>query len=655
MPLKHTPPRRSPRLQPSNCGADSCSIPAGTIEDLKMDPTTIYEPSMQTTSTNHAAGTTVVHPSATACTATAAIATTTVYAATTATSSASIYTDCSIAAQNLVSTPIVASDTARKVINAEASNVAPVSSHIAAAIEMPPSSVSLSTVSATTNALTPPYLISAIEVTRSEPLLTLADASADKINTIRGQIANLQRQLSEALRQTSAGSIPAISETDDNMPPSSISQDQSRSHPYIMPPQHAADASQQINAAMPLLGSLQQLPTTLSSFLSTTSMPSIVRPGCAHPLGVGAVQSWSQPTSQPLHQSVMMSQPHMMPTMQQLPEAALRLQQPPTAAPLLMSQSTSQPFMQYTAQQRPLSTSQLQIAADYQPPPHSVPTSRPHVMPSMQILPQMPSVSQQFPQSTPHSLQYQMIAQMPKRIQDLPEFCGCVEEWPMFLSAYQHSTAAYQYNNFENCLRLQKALRGEAKESVRSLLIHPDNVGSVMEQLQFQYGRPELIIYTQLQQIREISAISEGAVEKLVPFAVKVQNFAAFFKTANAYQHLMNPTLMNELVQKLPMSKRLEWAQFGATLGRLPNVSDFANWMTTVANLIRSVQNPLRFQNEPKKKTVLHASDNVPAQLKCPVCNSERKIVECKKFVAMKVPSRWQEAKSMQLYFLACC
>ena len=236
MPLKHTPPRRSPRLQPSNCGDDSSSIPAGTIEDLKMDPTTIYEPSMQTTSTNHAAATTVVHPSATACTATAAIATTTVYAATTATSSANIYTDCSNAAQNLVST----------LINAEALNVAPVSSHIAAAIEMPPSSVSLSTVSATTNALTPPYLISAIEVTRSEPLLTLADASADKINTIRGQIANLQRQLSEALRQTSAGSIPAISdsETDDNMPPSSISQDQSRSHPYIMPPQHAADASQ---------------------------------------------------------------------------------------------------------------------------------------------------------------------------------------------------------------------------------------------------------------------------------------------------------------------------------------------------------------------------------------------------------------------------
>ena len=172
-----------------------------------------------------------------------------------------------------------------------------------------------------------------------------------------------------------------------------------------------------------------------------------------------------------------------MPTMQQLPEAALRLQQPPTATPLLKSQSTSQPFMQYTAQQRPLSTSQLQIAADCQPQPHSVPTSRPHVMPSMQILPQMPCASQQFPQSTPDSLLYQMIAQMPKRIQDLPEFCGCVEEWPMFLSAYQHSTAAYQYNNFENCLRLQKALRGEAKESWWWLVIHPDNVGAVMEQL----------------------------------------------------------------------------------------------------------------------------------------------------------------------------
>uniref|UniRef100_A0A1I8NK97 Uncharacterized protein n=1 Tax=Musca domestica TaxID=7370 RepID=A0A1I8NK97_MUSDO len=108
----------------------------------------------------------------------------------------------------------------------------------------------------------------------------------------------------------------------------------------------------------------------------------------------------------------------------------------------------------------------------------------------------------------------------------------------MFSTAFEHSTTAYQYNNFENCLRLQKTLKGDARECVKSLLIHSDNVNTVMEQLKFKYGRPELLIRGQLNQVREIPSISENAVEKLVPFAIKVQNLAALLETANGHQHL---------------------------------------------------------------------------------------------------------------------
>lgn len=116
-----------------------------------------------------------------------------------------------------------------------------------------------------------------------------------------------------------------------------------------------------------------------------------------------------------------------------------------------------------------------------------------------------------------------------RKIYDLPDFSGSPEDWPMFSTAFNQSTAVYNYTNFENCLRLQKALKGEARECVKSLLIHPDNVSMVIEQLCFQYGRPEMLIRCQLQQIKEIAPISESAVDKLVPFAVKVQNLAAFF------------------------------------------------------------------------------------------------------------------------------
>ena len=195
-----------------------------------------------------------------------------------------------------------------------------------------------------------------------------------------------------------------------------------------------------------------------------------------------------------------------------------------------------------------------------------------------------------LPPSVQASIQNGGPISMNRKIYDLPDFSGSAEDWPMFSTAFNHSTAAYQYNNFENCLRLQKALKGEARESVKSLLIHPDNVSMVMEQLCFQYGRPEMLIRCQLQQVKEILPIGENAIDKLVPFAVKVQNLAAFLEAANGQQHLANPTLMEELVGKMPMSKRMEWARHASTIKPYPTILDFSNWLKGVADLVRIVQ-----------------------------------------------------------------
>ena len=43
------------------------------------------------------------------------------------------------------------------------------------------------------------------------------------------------------------------------------------------------------------------------------------------------------------------------------------------------------------------------------------------------------------------------------KIYDLPEFSAAPEDWPMF------STAVFNYSNFQNCVRLHKALKGDAR------------------------------------------------------------------------------------------------------------------------------------------------------------------------------------------------
>jgi len=50
---------------------------------------------------------------------------------------------------------------------------------------------------------------------------------------------------------------------------------------------------------------------------------------------------------------------------------------------------------------------------------------------------------------------------------------------------------------------LLKALKDEARKTVKSLQIQPRNVSAVVEQLRLRYGRPEQLVRSQLSGIRE--------------------------------------------------------------------------------------------------------------------------------------------------------
>ncbi|XP_036325128.1 uncharacterized protein LOC118738311 [Rhagoletis pomonella] len=211
---------------------------------------------------------------------------------------------------------------------------------------------------------------------------------------------------------------------------------------------------------------------------------------------------------------------------------------------------------------------------------------------------------------------------VPRTIQDLPEFSGLPEDWPLFYNTFTNSTAAYGYSNLENNQRLLKSLKGEAREIVKSLLIHPENVHAAMEQLKFRFGRPELLIRSQLRQVKDISLISESA-----------------------------------LVGKLPTSKKMEWARYAATVTPYPTVVDFSNWLSDVANLVCTVHD-----TEARRRVVLYANDNKDYERqnkgvgrnsynKCPLCMGEHKISTCKRFLQYNVDERWEYVKRNRLCF----
>ncbi|XP_043660207.1 uncharacterized protein LOC122624614 [Drosophila teissieri] len=263
--------------------------------------------------------------------------------------------------------------------------------------------------------------------------------------------------------------------------------------------------------------------------------------------------------------------------------------------------------------------------------------------------------------STPSPLSYGMAATSipgwtPRRLPDLPEFEGQPEEWPIFLCAFTETTAAYQCTDLENNQRLVKALKGEARAAVKSLLIHPSNVQAVMEQLRFRYGRPELLIRSQLESVRDVQPIQEANIARIVPFATRVSNLAAFLQsTTTGSQHLGNPTLMEELIAKLPVSKRLDWAKHAATIQPYPTVVHLSEWLHEFAKLVCTVTD-VGIKEHPRRR-VLHANSVREEERYadrprcCPLCEGQHSIKDCKEFNRASTTRRIESAKRLRLCF----
>ncbi|XP_055915434.1 uncharacterized protein LOC129948452 [Eupeodes corollae] len=286
-------------------------------------------------------------------------------------------------------------------------------------------------------------------------------------------------------------------------------------------------------------------------------------------------------------------------------------------------------------------------------PPYSVNNSQPGGMINHNVT--FTSVPGSFGGQPPAIYTYQQFS-APRKLQDLPQFSGDPEDWPMFASAYSESTAVYNYTNLENSMRLQKSLKGEARDVVKCMMIHADNVNMVMEQLRSSFGRPEQLIESQLQQVKQIAPISETSMEKLIPFAVKAKNLSVFLSSINGQHHLANPTLLKELIFKLPMSQRIQWAGYSAQIRPYPTIIDFSNWLSGVASLISVVQDNKntgsRTMPEPKRRSVLHAVEGKPAEaFKCSICQCNHRTPECKQFLGCSVSDRWAQAKRSRLCF----
>ncbi|XP_067621618.1 uncharacterized protein [Eurosta solidaginis] len=244
-----------------------------------------------------------------------------------------------------------------------------------------------------------------------------------------------------------------------------------------------------------------------------------------------------------------------------------------------------------------------------------------------------------------------------KKLYDLPEFDGKPEDWPMFRESFIMTTQEYGYNERQNMIRLQKAIKGKAREVVECLLIHSNNVPKVIDVLGERFGRPEQLVKSQITRVRSCAPIPENRLDMLVPFATKVQNVTTFLEAAGCEHLLANPTLMEELLFKLPTSRRLEWTRHAINITPKATICHFSEWIQELARVVNitclnSTQEtrPVQRSNEGRMK-FFHVGTNGKQAVSCELCTEAHHIEECSQFKTMDVESRWKVVRNRRLCF----
>uniref|UniRef100_A0A182W802 CCHC-type domain-containing protein n=1 Tax=Anopheles minimus TaxID=112268 RepID=A0A182W802_9DIPT len=246
----------------------------------------------------------------------------------------------------------------------------------------------------------------------------------------------------------------------------------------------------------------------------------------------------------------------------------------------------------------------------------------------------------------------------------LPIFRGSPKEWPIFISCYNESTAACGFTDRENLMRLEECLQGAAREAVASKLTTPKSVPYIIKTLQRLYGRPALILNELIQKARQTEAPKPENLDSLIMYGIAVQHFCDHLVSANLENHLKNPTLLEELVEKLPASRRLEWAQFMERFDD-PGLKEFGEFMDDLLekackvskfypkgkHLENAHEKPHRSHHIHDEQTASNESpSNRYQERPCHVCNkSGHRVRSCEMFRKMSVKDRQLAVNQHQL------
>ncbi|XP_062538068.1 uncharacterized protein LOC134206382 [Armigeres subalbatus] len=203
-------------------------------------------------------------------------------------------------------------------------------------------------------------------------------------------------------------------------------------------------------------------------------------------------------------------------------------------------------------------------------------------------------------------------------------------------------------------------------DAVRSRLLYPAGLPGVLQTLRTLFGRPEIIIHTLAYKIRSMPSPKTEKLSTLIDFGVAVQNMCATIKACGLDEQLYNVALLQELVDRLPSTIKLNWALHRQTLQTV-TLSNFSDWLEMLVNAACTVTIPSSSTFHPVKsrgrredlnihidsdlegKTTSKTAQKHIGKL-CLICQGKcSSVTVCKEFQQFDVSKRWAALKQHKL------
>ncbi|XP_065081800.1 uncharacterized protein LOC135704263 [Ochlerotatus camptorhynchus] len=176
----------------------------------------------------------------------------------------------------------------------------------------------------------------------------------------------------------------------------------------------------------------------------------------------------------------------------------------------------------------------------------------------------------------------------------------------------------------------------------------------VIQTLKMRYGRSELLIESLAERVRTAPSPKVDKLEMIIEFGTMVQALCDHIIAAHLYDHLANPTLLKDLVEKLPAEYRMRWAGHRRQQ-REVNLKTFSDFMEEIVSDAYSVSNVAttfeRYSKQdrpkPRDRNLIHTE---AGKVDCLVCKREgHRVKDCKIFSTLPVDDRWKKVQSLQL------